>query len=274
MTFLSDESSIEGSQPLEGIELILPAVTYRLATGTRDVSIGGFTYTAYPSNRGEVRIGSSDNGADLIISVPLAHPVPQRYLAIGVPPRRISVIVHRKQTGGDSEVIWRGDVTSMGVEGQVALLRVPARVVEILQRRLPTISVGRSCPHVLYDANCKVVRPPHTESRTLIDVNGRIVKVDFLPVPDQWARFGEILHQISGERMTIQDQVGTTITMQLPIYGASVGDAVQIFAGCDHTIAYCDSNFLNRANFGGAPQLNSVDPIKAPAGYGIYVSEP
>lgn len=273
MTLLAEESSAETSEPREAIEMIVSGIqAYRVATGTRDIVIGAQTYTAYPSNREEVKIGTSGNGSDLVIRLPLAHAVPQRYLAIGVPPRRIAVVVYRKQAGGDYESIWRGDVTSLGVNGQVALLRVPARVSEVLQRRCSTLSVGRLCPHVLYDSNCKVARAGFTVSTTVADVNGRVVKVASIGGhPDQWSQFGELLHTSSGERMTIQDQTGTTITMQLGIYELEVGDAVQVFAGCDHGIATCRVTFANRVNFGGQPQLNT-ERVDAPEGFGIKVT--
>ncbi|MDQ3070466.1 MAG: phage BR0599 family protein [Acidobacteriota bacterium] len=275
MSLLADESGIETSQPREGIEIttgtgLIPTV-YRIATGTRDVVINGFTFYASPAQRGSVKIASSNDGADLEITLPVSHPVPQRYLQGGVPPRQISVVVWRKQTtSGESERIWSGRATSMACEGHTAILRVPSRMTEAYQRRLPTITAGRMCPHILYDENCRVNRNSYRIDGVANAVSGLTVRVNTAvePVID-WATFGELHHVASGESVTISEQKGGTdivgphmmITVQLPISVMQAGDAVTVYAGCAHTIAVCRTKFANVENFGGFPAYPSINPF-------------
>lgn len=42
--------------------------------------------------------------------------------------------------------------------------------------------------------------------------------------------------------------------------GINVGDAVTVYAGCDHAVATCFSKFVNVPNFGGLPHLPTVNP--------------
>ncbi len=272
-TFLEDESSVEASEPREGIEIILPVATYRIATGARDVVIDGFTYTAQPGARADVGISASGDTHMLVITLPMSHPVCRRYMAGGVPPRLIIVNVWRQQTrSGLTEKMWSGAVTSLAPEGNIGKLNVSSALGEALLRRLPTISAGRACPHILYDVNCTVDRPSFAIEAIVTGINGRVITIDALGgQPDQWAEFGELEHINSGERMTIQDQTGLVITMQLPIFGIQFGDHVVVSPGCTHEIGVCSSKFANQVNYGGQPELPYRNP-HMPSGYGIATS--
>jgi uncharacterized phage protein (TIGR02218 family) len=266
-TFLEDEQSVEGSRPREGIELItgtgpIPTV-YRIATGTRDITIDGNLYRASPAQRGEVTITAAANGTDLEIVLPLSHAVPQRYMQLGVPPRTIQVTVWRHQlTSGEDEVIWRGHVTSLAIEYPRARLLVPAVFTRILRRQVPTSTVGRLCPHVLYDKQCRVVKDDFKLETTVTYVNGRTIRC-VEPYPDAFATYGEMKHVATGESVTIMNQTTTGVdgverTLQLPIPGLAVGDAIEIYAGCAHSLAACRTKFDNVLNFGGFPFIKSA----------------
>jgi uncharacterized phage protein (TIGR02218 family) len=264
-SFIYDESGVETSRPREGIEIrINDLVVYRIATGTRDVTIGGLTFTAGPAARAELGIAAvGDDEQALDVTLPAVHPVAQRYFAIGVPPKQILVNIWRKQTtSAAEETAWRGVVTSIAPGEHVVRLRVLSRMSLTVARRLPTITAGRDCPHILYDDNCKVDRTSASASTTVTGINGRVVTVALsIPTADFFT-FGEIVHSASGERMTIQSQTGSTITMQLPIYGMAIGDAVALSPGCDHSITTCNAKYSNRDNFGGFPQLPRRNPFK------------
>ncbi len=282
-TFYDDEVGVESSEPREGIEFVMSnGNTYRVATGVHDVEINGDVYTAEPGQRGEVGISSTADARAMVVTLPMSHPVCQRYMAGGVPPRQILVNVWRKQAGGEVEQFWSGYITSLAPDEDIGRFHVPSRSSEAYQRKLPTISGGRGCPHILFDANCRIDRTVTGVYRiitTVLSFDGRSVVVADMttgigPAPDDWATFGELIHTPSGERMTIQAQVGTTITMQLPIFEMQAGDAVEISSGCDHTIGTCVSRYANAVNFGGFPDLQVVNPFPtgtgggAPTGFG------
>lgn len=274
MTYQADEESVEDGRPQEGFEFILPTVTYRLTSGVKDVSIGGQTYRATTIERGAIDIKTDGDAADLEVPVLITHALPQRYLQLGVPPKRIDVNVYRKQlNSGDSVSVWTGRVVGMRCEKHVATFLIAQRLGDAAPRRIPTITVGRECPHVLYDTPCGVLRNSFKVSTTVTAVDGAAVVVDSMGAnPDQWAQWGELVHVASAERMTIADQTGTTIRMQVPIVGMQEGDEVEVYAGCDHTIATCLEKFANQNRFGGFPQLPKRNPFVS-NGYGIYESE-
>ncbi len=267
-SFRDDEASGEESLPREGVEIICGLVVYRVALGTRNLVIGGRTYTAQPAGRGEAGVSASSDPRTVVVTLPMSHPVCRRYMAGGVPPRLVTMTVYRQQgRSGLTEQLWSGYVTSMAPEKHVGRFNVPSRSSEAMQRRIPTITGGKLCPHILFDANCKIDRTITGVYRILTTVtviSGRVVTVadvdgDLGPVADDWATFGEFIHTASGERMTIQSQVGRVITMQLPIFELAIGDAVEISAGCSHNISVCVGKFNNAVNFGGFPDHQVVN---------------
>ncbi len=271
MTFYADIAGDETSIPRLGIEFILPVVTYRLATGTRDITIGGARYTAWPSQVGEVQVQVANQSSDLIIKIPVAHPIAQRYMASGIPPRTIYVNVwHQQQTSGEHEGVWRGRVTSMAIEGHDAIFRVPSAMGETMEMRIPTISVGRQCPHVLYDENCKVVRADYLIAATVTHIAGTDITVSTDDGnSDRYLRYGELKHIATGERMSIHEHIGLVVTIQLPIVGMKVGDTIELYPGCAHDVNAC-AEFDNILNYGGFPQLPSGN-VFWPNGYGTIV---
>lgn len=280
MTFIDYETSVERSQPREAIQIELPTVTYRIATGTRDLVLDGQRFTASPANRADlnVAIGGADGSTDLIVVLPITHAVCQRYLRGGVPPKQCVVTVYRIQLGDPDntiETLWRGEVLSLEVDKHTGKLRVPSRMARTMLRRLPSLTGGRGCPHILYAENtCKVDRSLFRVDATIATMNGRAMTLSTIGgKPDRWAEGGEVVHVSSGERMTVISQVGTLVTAQLAIPGLALGDAVELYAGCAHDVVTCRDTFANVDNYGGFPNLPAQpqNPFR-PDGFGLATS--
>lgn len=271
--FDSAEESVEESQPREGIEIVLPVVTYRIATGTRNITIDGATYTAGQVGRDEIKIASeTDTDGALTVQLPVSHPAVTRYLQGGIPPRHIYVNIWRRHVDVDAEeTVWRGVVTSVAVDEHVAKLRLAPRSLIAIQRRIPTMTPGILCPHILYAADtCRINRASFMVSATVVTITGRVVTLSTIGgKPDGWAEGGELVHVESGERMTVQAQAGTVVTCQLQIQELSLGDAVELYAGCSHNVITCRDKFANVVNFGGQPNLPVVNPFDPGRGFGI-----
>lgn len=279
MTYFIDDTSLEDSQPRDGIEIILPSVTYRIATGDLDLTFNGNVFKAEPGQRGQQLISRIGDPSSMTIKLPVSHPLCQRYLANGIPPQRVQCNVYSKQLRSGGQVtLWSGVITSMAIDQQdghdeVATFLVLSRLLKSTQRKLPVISLGQDCVHILYDSQCRKLRGSFTIQTTVTALNGALVTVASVGGnPDQWFQFGDLVHVASGEPMTIASQVGTVITLHLPLYELQFGDTVAIAAGCTHDLLTCKSKFNNVVNFGGAPRLPLRNPF-IPNGYGIYQSE-
>lgn len=274
--FLDDEASVKTSRPREIFDIVQnAATTHRVASGVRDVDFGGFTYTAYPLARSEVGMSSATGDLDPVLTLPLSHPLSQRYLQQGSPPRQVSVFMRRLQeNSGLAELIWDGYVTAMSIDGHLAKFSIPSRTGRSLDRNVASFLAGRLCPHVLYDAQCRVDRSSFVISTTIASHNGRRITVaslaPFAGEGDTWLPFGELYHVPTGERQTIFAQAGTVIDMQAPIPEAVNGDSVLLYAGCDHGVAMCFARYANQPNFGGQPQLPNLDLFIRGNNLGIY----
>lgn len=280
--------------PREYFEIVTGTATYRVASGVRDIAIGGLVYTAIAMARGAIGANAAGTAKELELTLPVDHPLVTRYLQQGVPQHRITVTAWSKDIGtGVIKRIWVGNVTSMSVdeEGTEATFRVPSRAGEALLRMLPNVTAGRLCPHVLYDRVCGVdpsgsgpTGIPHKVTTTVLAVDGRKVRVDLATIPAadplraKWCALGKLTHVASGEPMTIREQIdlspGTStvadLDLQMQMPGLKIGDSVEVQAGCDWFIQTCDLKFDNLSSHGGYTYL----PPKNPHVPGATVEEP
>ncbi len=73
--------------------------------------------------------------------------------------------------------------------------------------------------------------------------------------------------------MTISEQIGALITLQLPIAELGDLDVVHVFAGCARDITTCHLKFNNQANFGGSPFAPTENPMIPGKNLGILARE-
>lgn len=269
--FATDEASQSDSQPREIYEITHGVTSYYVAKDDRDIIYNSHTFVAAPSSRMELTINPLTVAWELQLLLPVTHPLVKRYLAFGgVPPKQITVTARRQQlTSGQFQQFHVGYITGMTIDGHMAKFRVPSMTSTSLDRNLPSVLVDSTCANILYDGWCTVARGSFAYTGTALIIDGRSITVDSgFAQADQWAQFGEFLHTPSGERMGIVSQVGRIVTLQYPIYELKAGDAIQLFAGCDHTITTCQSKFSNKSNFLGGPQRPTRD-LFLPTGIGI-----
>lgn len=274
MTYLADEQSVEDGRPREGYLFEIPAQTWRLASGDRDIVIGGATFHKSQVSRGPLQLSQSHSAEELEVMLPVDHAIPQRWTRQGIPPSFLRVTVYRVQLrSGEYEPQWQGLVTAMSIDGDLAKFLVSSRLGEAMQRRIPTITAGRGCPHILYGDACRANRLSNTIITTVQSHSGAEVTLQSDGgKPDQWFQYGELIHIPTGERVTIFDHTGNVVTLQFPVVDMAAGDTVAVAAGCAHDIGTCVSKFGNQANYGGAPQMPAVNPMRPGTNLGVIQS--
>jgi len=296
-TFLEDESSADASEPREFYDIVLPTVTYRHASGTRDIVAFGNVYTAIPIARSALEVNRVGDSKDLVLKLPINHELAKRWVQYNNPPKTVTVTVWRKEIrSAVIEKFWIGNITSMGIEGgrgseseRVATFRVPFRAGELRRKYLPTQTASKQCNHMLYDRMCQISRSgsspsglPFKSTTTVIYVNGRTVRVDLpaITVSDPfraaWAKNGELKHVATGESQSVFGQTDLNpgissvadLDMQGPIVGLQVGDTVEVYAGCDWLSATCSGKFNNRQHLLSFHMKADIDAF-APTGDGL-----
>lgn len=281
-TFDDNERSISQNRPIDLYTFTTPTTTYRHTSHPVNVDYGGNTFTALTMSRGDQQVTQDPTGRELIVYLPISHPLVQRYTASGIPEHGVLITLQRLQTLSSVAVQYRsGFAGGLTIRGRIAEIRLPDITDDSFKIQLPVIAAHQSCNHILFDAQCSfddglgtpdppvaasflvtttIAAPPTDTSITVASVGGH---------PDGWFSFGDAVHVATQQRRMIIGQVGTALTLVAPFVGAASGDVIQIYAGCDHSIPTCVLKFNNRKNFGGHPQMNTGHDLWNPFGLGI-----
>jgi len=276
-----NERSVSQNRPVDLYTIVTPTVTYRLTSHPVNVPFGGNTFIATPAmSRGDHQVTQDPTGRELVIYLPVSHPLVQRYAASGLPEHGILVTVQRLQTVSGVAMQYRsGYLGAMTVNGRVAQFRLPELTDDAFKIQLPIIAAQPTCNHILYDAGCAPAPgtdgpsssdPAFLVTTTMGSLVGTLLTVASVGgKPNDWFTYGDAVHVASSQRRMMLAQTGTAITLMSPFVGASPGDSIQLYAGCDHSIITCVTKFSNRVNFGGHSQMSSNIDYWNPNGLGV-----
>jgi hypothetical protein len=206
-------------------------------------------------------------------------------------------IYQRLENDGAAEglAVWKGIVSSCKFKDHRAeLLCLPT--TRLLQRSIPRAVYSGQCNNHLYDNDCKVVRTDYRFQGIVTTIGADPTQLTFAGLRTRagdidtaftlgltsteldnfWMRGIIILNNIPEERRTIvETYIGgdaNVVRVSIPFRGITTGDAVDILAGCTHSIDICNRKFQNAINFGGFPyvpgSLNNPFNIELGAGGG------
>ena len=279
MAYDDDAEGTATSDVAELYEFTAPATTYRYTSGPSAVSYGGHDYSpAAGLGRSTIVHASTDDSARLTLTISAAASVVAAH-GRGIPPRSLGLRVYRRQAvSGEVRRVWDGAVTAItsSLATGLATITSESKVGGRLATRLPVLTLSRRCPHRLYDDRCRVNPDDYDHATTVSSVSGSTVTVASVGgQPDGWfGSSGEIRRDTDGERRSVITQVGAVLTLDIPFGTLAPGDAVTLWAGCDHVYwkrrtgpdfagGDCIVKFDNVINFGGGPALPSINPFTA-----------
>lgn len=280
---------------------------FRLTTNAVDVTFGDNVFTAITVAHDDEQMSQDPAGDELVVHLPISHPVVQRYAATGIPDQGVFVTVQELQSVSSTAALsWSGPAQSLAVDGYMASLRIPSATADALKIQLPVITAQPTCNHVLFGRDCAPnpggdwpdfvsgagtggpLRSDYQFDGTVDSVSSDgltiVMRMSVLH-DDGFFAFGKMFGTIfasdfTGEQQTrsIITDVGigfglTRVTLDVPFVGS--GDQVRasiytLEGGCSHDPSTCASpKFSNMANFGGLPQMNNQHNIWGPAGLGI-----
>lgn len=262
MAYADDEKSTEASAPVELYTLTAAGTTYRYTSHPEDYVFGGNTYTAIPIQRSSTSIETPVAQGEVTVDIAITAPFCANLLG-GLPAQGLTCTITRVQpVSGESRVLWTGVINAFTGHGHVLSLRVAVSTDDTLAQELPAYRLHKQCGHQLYDgATCQVVRATYTVTTTIASMSGaEITLTSDGGNPDGWAVGGELDNLTTGDSRSVIAHVGNVVTLSAPFRAnAANGNDVQLFAGCDKTVATCVSKFSNVLNFGGHPHIVYVD---------------
>lgn len=268
MSYDAAETSVQGGSPVEcytftrGTEVIA-----RYTSAEADVTVDSETWEAWPGGlaRGPVTISGEDGRGALRVTVARDFPIAE--------------LIHlRPRTGVIGCTVYRHhrDDLSLGVipifAGRVLSARRAAngdRILAIEPRSIAQNRIGLhrvcqpSCNHELYGPLCRLDMADWDHATTIVSISGTALEV--ADVASGMPYTGGIVAYTDADGITdyayIEEADGTTLTLDLAIYGAVATEAVTLYPGCDWTMTTCDTVFSNSENYGGRLHVPSLNPV-------------
>lgn len=264
MTYDARERSVESGSPIEFYEFKKGVETWRYTSADGPVIYLSNTYEPIAISRGRISNSAEINQANLTIKMPTDNPVPELWLQ--QPPGDIVSVTVFRQHRGDAEVKvhWMGRVLTCKQPDVVATLNCES--ITTSQKRMGlSRKYGIDCQHVLYRNKCGVDRLAYRTFGTVSAVNGNQVTVEAAAGQADGYYNGGYLYWSNAagnqDYRMIDSHVGNALTLLFRVQFLSVGDTVQIFPGCDRSLATCNSKFANDDNHGGWPFQSRVNPF-------------
>lgn len=267
MTYNATELSIQGGEPVELYEFVVDTVTYRFTSRDEDYDYAGHTYSSLdPLTRTEIEDTGEIAKNDLTVSAPRDFVIAEMFRI--VPPSSVVQFtlweVHGSDGAQERIVKWRGRVLNAEWSNEEAKLTCQSVFTSLKQFGLRRL-YSRQCPHVLYGPECRADQPSKKLTAVVLSIDGLILHVpDADALADHWFDGGWIEWERSPgvvERRAIRDHVGDELVMTHQILGFEAGVTIDIFPGCDHTVATCQSKFANVENYGGFPYVPRKNPF-------------
>ena len=268
MTYAAIEVSTQSGRPVEIYEFLNGSTAFRYTSADGDVSYGGNTYTAAAISRGAVE--STSETARMALEITCTRDLPVLDLFTVVPPEEVVLVTLRRLHAGDGEavIIWLGRILNVTLNNASAAIHCESVYTSLKRVGLRRL-YQKSCPHVLYSQGCGLNSASYKVTKTVSAVSGTTITVNSIGSSDGYYAGGMLEWTSSGvvHRRAIHSQTGGAIVLGFSIPGLSVSDSVDLYPGCDHTLATCDGKFGNSLNYGGMPFF----PLKNPfAGVAIY----
>lgn len=262
MSYLDKETSAASGQPVELYRFALGAQRWTYTSGQAEVVYQGETYLPAMIRRSGIEQGHELNRAGIEITLPRDDAIGQQFVATS-PAGIVSLTIYRKHltdTADEVIVLWKGRVSGARLSGSELMLKCEP-VATSLKRVGLRAHYQRLCRHPLYSAACGVSAASYRVDGTVAAVSGTTVQVAAAATrPDGYFVAGMLATQ-NGEARMIVAHSGANLTLIAPMPALAVGQAVSLYAGCDHSTDVCLNRFGNIANYGGFPYIPKKNPF-------------
>lgn len=268
MAFATQETSIEAGQPIELFQFALGSEVSYFTTNPTPVTYSAITYIPLEVRREALQFSQDTRAESLTITVPASTALVRKFIN-SVPGQQATLTilrVHRNDGANQLVQFFKGRVLTVGftlngLEAEIAVVPITGE----LANTIPRFVFSQTCNHVLFDQGCTVASSLFRHQNEVIGVAGTTISVQGLAAKGTgWANAGYIALP-SGDFRQIIQHTGDDVRVMLPFPSSPLGLTVEVFAGCDHSIATCKSKFNNVVNFGGYAWV----PLKNPFSTGL-----
>lgn len=264
MTFDAVEKSTQGGAPVELFTFARDTLRWRYTSADRAVTVLSATFAAAAISRSEIEAGQEIGRSAITINVPRDLPIADLY-RVAPPSAPITCLVQQYHEGdGEVATLWTGRILGVEFAGAAAQIRCEPIFTSIKRLGLRRM-YQRTCPHVLYGSACKVNKAAQLVAGAVDSISGFVVSVSEADAEDDGHFAGGFLEfEVAAsvfERRFITDHTGAALTLATSPFGLAVGMAVNLYPGCDHTLATCNAKFSNAVNYGGFAFMPTKNPF-------------
>jgi uncharacterized phage protein (TIGR02218 family) len=266
MTYNAQEVSQRGGSPIEFYLWTRGLVTWTYTSADAPVTHLAQVYAPAPISRPVIEDSAELNQTTLQIKAPRDFVVSNQFIAY--PPGEVVTLKifrqHRTDGGNEVKTIWIGRVLSAQWEGEYSILHCEP-ISTSMKRTGLRRRYGRQCEHVLYGTDCKVVPATYRVQGTIAAISGNLATIAAAAgEADGYFNGGFLWWQLPDgrkEARMIIDHTGDQITLSAPMQQVQVGDDIELYPGCNHTIEQCDARYGNKDNNGGFMFSPDVNPF-------------
>lgn len=264
MSLYSDlEYSIFGGRPIELYKFTHDTDIWTYSNVSKDVDFFQDIYRKLAISRSTIGQSSEIEKLDLVVTCPLNCEISQ-LLLIGSPENVVSLTVFRIHEGATGSIVaWKGRVVS--AKWNEGFCELSCDSVYSLQKRIGLRArYTRACRHILYGAGCKVDKSAYAIAGvvTAIDASMTILTIAEAAGQADGYFIAGMVGTPSGAFRFVINHVGTSIYLSMPIPTLTVGSAILLYPGCDHSLETCRDRFNNLANNGSFAWIPTDNPFE------------
>lgn len=270
MTFSDRELSNFDGKPISLYEFTRGSLAWRYNTSDRDITLGvgvdAVVYEAVPVSDSGVHQSGQPSADNFEVTLPADAAVALLYRATA-PTDRVWLKVRRMHHGDtEAPVTWVGSIAQATQRDEATAVLVCQSLVSSFEANGLRLTWQRSCPHFLYDGQCRADKAAFAVAATVVLLDGLSVQVSsvgghaagwFSGGMIEWVVEAEVLDR----RMVETHVSGSILTLLGSTDGLTVGKAVTLYPGCNRTVQQCNEKFANLPNYGGVPHLPGKSPF-------------
>jgi uncharacterized phage protein (TIGR02218 family) len=271
MTYETFETSQAEGDPKELYHFLRGPECWLYTSADEDTIYGGETYVARTVSRGAFTRNEEAASADVEVRLDRALLVTEQFMNQSAPDPVYLTIYRLHRTDAQAIVLFKGRVANATIELEEIVLTVQSPLGKD-EKQIPRELILRTCPHVLYGAQCRVDPSSFSFATTIAAVfpgtDANHYRVASLGgAAEGFYTAGVLVKDATGQRAFIQrHELGTHLYFLKPMFGLAVSDEVTVFAGCDRTVETCRDKFNNVPQFGGFPRHPERNPfVQIPA---------
>jgi uncharacterized phage protein (TIGR02218 family) len=264
MSYNTQETGAQTGAPVELYEFRHGPNYYRYTSADADMVRGTKTYEAVPLSRNSIEATQELARQALKISCAATLPILSLF-RLAPPSDVITVTVYRMHRGdAESIIVWMGRILNVTWRGQQAEIHCESVHTSIKRPGLRRM-YQKQCPHVLYSSQCGASESEYRAQLSVAGVSGLNVTVNGLSAFAaeyfaggyiEWVNFSGVT-----ERRAIRSSSGNVLVINFQPFGLDAGMSVDVYPGCDHTLATCANKFENSLNYGGMPYIPTKNPF-------------